>query len=75
MITSKEQFKVIRRIASGNTINSKDKEVLMEMLVDFVLEDTEFIYQLEVPYKNDWLEIVRNDPVGKEAMDLVEMYE
>ncbi len=75
MIKSKEQFNALRRIVNGNTINTQDKEILMEMLVDFVLDDDEFIYQLEIPYKNDWLENCRSLPLGSEAKDLVDMYE
>ena len=46
----------------------------MNELIDNILEDDDFIYNLEIPYKSDFLTLAQEED-GEERKRLIELYE
>ena len=42
--------------------------------IEFIMEDLEWIENLDIPYKQDYLELAQ-EPNSKEALELIELYE
>lgn len=42
--------------------------------IEFIMEDMEWIENLDIPYKQDYLELAQ-EPNSKESLELIELYE
>lgn len=42
--------------------------------IEFIMEDLDWIENLDIPYKQDYLELAQ-EPDSKEALELIELYE
>ena len=42
--------------------------------IEFIMEDLEWIENLDIPYKQDYLELVQ-ETNSKESLELIELYE
>lgn len=42
--------------------------------IEFIMEDLEWIENLDIPYKQDYLELAQ-ETNSKEALELIELYE
>lgn len=42
--------------------------------IEFIMEDLEWIENLDIPYKQDYLELAQ-EPNSKESIELIELYE
>lgn len=49
-------------------MNNKEK-------INYIIEDIEFIYNLDIPFKKDFLECCKESPNGIEANNLISWYE
>lgn len=42
--------------------------------IEFIMEDLDWIENLDIPYKQDYLELAQ-EPNSKESLELIELYE
>lgn len=42
--------------------------------IEFIMEDLDWIENLDIPYKQDYLELAQ-EPNSKEGLELIELYE
>ncbi len=59
----------------SNSKKNQDKiRDIQEQMIEYIMQDEEWVYQLDIPRKNDLLNMVIEDPTSRDAVELILMY-